>query len=279
MTSKSVEILILGAGWTSSFLMPLCQEKGVTCAGTTRDGRDGTITFAYDPENIDREQYKRLPDAKHGKGLEPQFIQLGTTSIWDGHRKAKGAPPEPPKIHENKWYDRKSPFNPTPRSGQEDALLSLSPTHKTTVLHLAGLWGGARTPKNWTGKVAPTRDALRLKASLHLLHGIDLARSILAVHYDFEKANGQRWMLTDGRIYDWWNLASSWGAPNPPDNKDTEEEDGERGPYARWVRELMEETGLKALPRNADTLGRALDSQEFWRTFRLSPVRTLLGAL
>lgn len=117
------------------------------------------------------------------------------------------------------------------------------------------------------------------QASLHLLHGVDLARAILAVHFNFDKANGQRWMLTDGRIYDWWDLASSWGAPNPPDNKDVEDEDGDRGPYARWVRELIQECGVRALPRSAETLGRALDSQDFWRTFGLSPVQTLLSSI
>ncbi|KAH6913604.1 hypothetical protein BKA70DRAFT_1421868 [Coprinopsis sp. MPI-PUGE-AT-0042] len=280
----------------------MAAQSASLAPGTTRDGRDGTIPFVYDPDHADREQYRRLPNAKtvlvtfpvtsgakdmvdtylstrSSECEEAQFIQLGTTSIWDGHRKPKGAAPEPPKVHENKWYDRSSPFNPTPRSDQEDALLSLSPRHKTTVLHLAGLWGGARTPKNWTGKVAPTKEALRLKASLHLLHGVDLARAILAVHFNFDKASGQRWMLTDGRIYDWWNLASSWGAPNPPDNKDVKDEDGDRGPYARWVRELMQESGIRALPRSAETLGRALDSQEFWRTFSLSPVQTLLSSL
>jgi hypothetical protein len=106
MAAQSVEMLILGAGWSSSFLMPLCEKRGITCAGTTRDGRDGTIPFVYDPEHADREQYKRLPDAKtvlisfpitsgaadmvdaylstrSSEGDEAQFIQLGTTSVWD----------------------------------------------------------------------------------------------------------------------------------------------------------------------------------------------------
>lgn len=104
--AQSVEILILGAGWTSSFLMPLCEKKGITCAGTTRDGRNGTIPFVYDPDCADTEQYRRLPDAKTvlvtfpitsgatdmvkaylstraSMGDESQFMQLGSTSIWD----------------------------------------------------------------------------------------------------------------------------------------------------------------------------------------------------
>lgn len=103
-----VDLLILGAGWTSTFLIALCTERGVTYAGTSRAGRDGTIKFAFDPESDDPTPYTALPDArtvlitfpidKPGASQrlvqlynqtrviqesEPRFIQLGTTSIWD----------------------------------------------------------------------------------------------------------------------------------------------------------------------------------------------------
>ena len=109
-----------------------------------------------------------------------------------------------------------------------------------------------------------------------MLHGADLARCIIAVHDNFETAAGQRWLLTDGRVYDWWDLASAWGLPSPKAEENGFEEDSERGPHPRWVRELMEETGVRALPRNIETLGRAMDSREFWRTFGLSPLKARL---
>jgi hypothetical protein len=65
-------------------------------------------------------------------------------------------------------------------------------------------------------------------------------------------------------------------APERDEKNAEEEEDGERGPHPRWVRELMEETGVGALPRNVELLGRAMDSREFWRTFGLSPVKARL---
>lgn len=37
------------------------------------------------------------------------------------------------------------------------------------------------------------------------------------------------------------------------------------------VFELMEETGVKALPRDTDNLGRRLDSREFWRRVGILP--------
>lgn len=37
------------------------------------------------------------------------------------------------------------------------------------------------------------------------------------------------------------------------------------------VFELMEETGVKALPRDVDELGRRLDSREFWKRVGILP--------
>jgi len=105
-----VDILILGAGWTSSFLTKLCDERGITYATTSRSGRDSTIKFIFDPESEDIGLYVGLPRAKvvlitfpivakgaserlarlytdSHAGLDgdekPKFIQLGTTGIWD----------------------------------------------------------------------------------------------------------------------------------------------------------------------------------------------------
>ncbi|KAF6755346.1 hypothetical protein DFP72DRAFT_896542 [Ephemerocybe angulata] len=310
----SVDILILGAGWTSTFLIPLLSSHSISYAATTRDGRGDTVKFAFDDnsdsdsENLD--DYRALPDAKtvlitfpitkrgasgrlvrcykesRGRrevGEGARWVQLGSTGIWDGQRRAKGstAPPPPPKPVENKWYDRHTPIAPGHERGEaEEELLRLNPSCKTTVLNLAGLWGGARSPRNWVGRVAPTKEALRNKGSIHLIHGLDVARAILAIHSNFDKAQGQRWILTDGRVYDWWDLASAWGLPTSkdgePPHEGEKEEDGERGPHPRWVRELMQETGVRALPRNVEMLGRAVDSREVWATFGLMPLKARL---
>lgn len=111
-----------------------------------------------------------------------------------------------------------------------------------------------------------------------MIHGIDVARAILAVHEQFPKASGQRWLLTDGRVYDWWDLASAWGSgptssteSDPTSTQSDPSED--RGPQASWVVSLMRETGVRALPRSNESLGRALDSREFWETFGLTPLK------
>ena len=107
----SVDLLILGAGWTSTFLIPLCAARGVTYAATTRTGRDGTIAFEFDPASDDAGPYAALPRAQtvlitfpiYAPGAsarlvrlyqqthpDPEegssktaFIQLGSTGIWD----------------------------------------------------------------------------------------------------------------------------------------------------------------------------------------------------
>ena len=94
-----------------------------------------------------------------------------------------------------------------------------------------------------------------VQGSLHLIHGEDVARAIVAVHRK-PLAGFSRWLITDGRVYDWWELASAWSLER-----------------AKWVRELTIENGIRALPRDVGLLGRALDSGEFWITFGLEPKR------
>jgi hypothetical protein len=75
-------------------------------------------------------------------------------------------------------------------------------------------------------------------------------------------------MLTDMFVYDWWSLALGWGnGGSVTDGKDAE------GPHMQWVRELMVDEGIKALPRDMETLGRCYDSREFWDSLGLAPVR------
>jgi hypothetical protein len=114
---SSVDILILGAGWTSTFLIPLCQERAISYAATSRPAhpKPDTIPFAFDEndESPSEDQFAALPDAKTvlvtfpitvkgaserlvrtyektrtsgvGKGTA-RWIQLGSTGVWDVRR-------------------------------------------------------------------------------------------------------------------------------------------------------------------------------------------------
>ncbi|GAA5937223.1 hypothetical protein JCM3775_001583 [Rhodotorula graminis] len=309
--TSHVDLLVLGLGWTGSFLLPhlASHHNDLTVAATTRDGRDGTLKWAWDPEDDGKDQYAALPRAKtvvvvfplRGEGYSTRlvrgyeesvgqrvrWIQLGSTGIFDGgptlaSLSAKAEHDEKPAAAPKfEWTTRHSPYDrKNLRAIAEDELLSQH--SDTVVLNLVGLWGGSRNPANWFTRIAPTPEALEGKGSLHLLHGIDLARAIIAVHLAptlpsssaaTGAGTGQRWIVSDLRVLDWWDLASAHplaGPPPPAALLST----GERSPdRALWVQDLMRKHGVRALPRTPHELGRAIDAREFWEAFGLMPVR------
>jgi hypothetical protein len=72
----------------------------------------------------------------------------------------------------------------------EDQLLELG----GCVLNLAGLWGGERNVRHWVDRVASTKEMLKSKKSLHMIHGEDVARGIIGVHNSWKHAGGQRFV-------------------------------------------------------------------------------------
>ncbi|KHJ34583.1 hypothetical protein EV44_g1930 [Erysiphe necator] len=282
----SVDFLILGAGWTAGYLIPLLKSMEISYAATTTTGRDGTykFKFEYDPNtnnqasNIDLKPYAQLPYAKtilitfpiagelsslwlintyndlHREmtSLETLWVQLGSTNIYNDVEA------------QELWISRKSCFDSiNPRAMAEVNLLRAG----GCVLNLAGLWGGQRIPMNWLPRVASTKQELGKLKSLHLIHGKDVARAIVAVHQNPHLATSQRYLITDLIIHDWWEIALGLGALslNHPDIQERNET------YAKWINGLMQEQNVKALPRTPEQLSRCLDSSDFWFTFRLMP--------
>ena len=198
-----VDILILGAGWSSTFLIPLLLKEHITYAATTTTGRDGTLKFKFECDAKNLEEYESLPAAKtvlitfplKGKhqsfylyktytethnhcNIPFHFIQLGSTGIYT----IPG---------QDLWVTRHSKYDVSnARAIAEDEMLQLG----GCVLNLSGLWGGTRQPQNWVDRVAPTKDLLKEKASLHLIHGYDVARAVIGVHQKFHLAIGQRFV-------------------------------------------------------------------------------------
>jgi len=290
LNAASVEFLILGAGWTSTFLLPLLEAGSFTYAATTQTGRDKTIKFRFDVDRDNNEAFRTLPYSNtilitfplRGTGASqklvhcyeqthsqkdknqraPLFIQLGSTAAWKdqpSNNDATGCG----------WRNRMSPVDTSnDRVIAEEEILAIGrragSNCYTTVLNLAGLHGGARCVRNWVERVAPDKAKLRDKKSLHVIHGLDVARLIVAVHQRPIEANGQRWMVTDGRIYDWWDLTALVDLAKGGDPPCVQ---------SKWVGELMTETGVRGLPRSAEALGRALDSRDVWTTFGLTPVK------
>jgi hypothetical protein len=267
---KSVDLLILGAGWTSHFLIPLLKDESISFAATTTTGHDSTIPFKFDPDSTDTTPYRQLPSAKtvlvtfplkgpgqsklltslyrsvHGN--ENFWIQLGSTGIFTAPH----------------WNDYSSPYDTTNvRAIAEDELRDLG----GCVLNLAGLYGGERDPKNWVTRVATTKEQVKGKLALHLVHGADVAWAIVGVYRTREEMEGRRWVVTDLRVYDWWDLIQDWGAE--VQRRVAEREGQERAEaleYTKWVGELMLEGGVRSLPREPEVLGRVLDSRAFWKS-------------
>ena len=270
---KQVDVLILGAGWTSTFLIPLLCSYSVSYAATTTTGHNNTIPFKFSPDSEDLEQYSTLPAARtilvtfplkgvgqskqivslyrkvHGD--ENEWVQLGSTGIFAASH----------------WNDHNSVYKTDdPRAIAEDELINLG----GCVLNLAGLYGGERDPKNWVVRVAKTKEQVKAKKALHLIHGEDVARAILAIHQLFTPR--KRWLLTDLRVYDWWDLIQDWGALAQERAHSTlGKEDAEKLEYTKWVGEALMEEGVKSLPRSAEDLGRVLDSRAFWSKMGVWP--------
>ena len=106
----NVELLILGAGWTSTFLIPLLTKQDISHAATSTTGRDGTYKFKFEHDKSDesQKQYDALPTAQtilvtfplkgkhesshlvnsykkahsHVESSKFQFIQLGSSGIF-----------------------------------------------------------------------------------------------------------------------------------------------------------------------------------------------------
>ena len=196
-STTHVEVLILGAGWTSAFLIPLLQSSGVSFAATSRDGRENTILFNFDSSSEDLEPYTSLPNATTvlitfpvtgnvkalvdgyqktrpgiGKDARTNWIQLGSIGSFIQVRSLHLAlmyvltRSHVLRTSEQTggWVDRHTSVEPTvPRSVQEEELIKYAPA---TILHLAGLWGsGKRYPVHWVQRIAPDQNALAAKVS------------------------------------------------------------------------------------------------------------------
>lgn len=268
-----VDMLILGAGWTSTFLIRQLETRKISHAETTTTGREGTIPFKFDPKSSDEEPYKTLPAARTvlvtfplvGKGqskhittlyrsmhgAENNWIQLGSTGIFNQ---------EPEWSTEDSAYDRSDA-----RAIAEDELRVCV---GGCVLDLAGLYGGVRKPRTWIPRLAKSKEDVRRRKAVHFVHGEDVARAVVAVHGNFTR--GRRWIIADLRVYDWYDLIMSFSAL-AEDEQESEEEAQQRLLFGKWVGELMVEEGVKALPRELNALGRKLDSRGFWKHMGVWP--------
>ena len=151
MNSNQVDVLILGAGWTSTFLEPLLGSHNISFSSTTRNGRNNSIQWSLLPSSGDDVDVSLLPSAK--------YVIITFPSPSADALRAFLKKYEAEKNYDVKWVllsstrpftstynNRHSPQDPTmnpERQASEKALLAHS-NNRGCVLHLAGLWGGER---------------------------------------------------------------------------------------------------------------------------------------
>ena len=172
MSLSSVDLLVLGAGWTGTFLLPHLAKAhpDIAYAATTRDGRDNTIAWTWDEHAEGSAQFEQLPTAKtvlivfpikvqggsrrlvegyeqaHGAGV--RFIQLGSTGIFDASCTLHFPPPIASYTLPSSFrHFRESPL--TPRSHREDQLCKGSISNLTSNGPTDTLPTPSTTPEQW----------------------------------------------------------------------------------------------------------------------------------
>ena len=194
------------------------------------------------------------------------YILLGSTGIYAG----KGV------------FDHQSEAtNRSPRWEAEEELLR---RYAGCVLNLAGLWGEPeRDGRIWDLVVPDSKEGVGAKASVHWVHGRDVSWAVVGVHRKFV---GERWLVSDGGVYDWWDvlwrearrLEGRGKRDDVVQGQQPKDGEGEGGlKYRKWVLELMQHEGVRCLPRTGDELGRRLDARAFWKWIGTTPMEERFG--
>ncbi|CAE6520225.1 unnamed protein product [Rhizoctonia solani] len=270
MAANSVDILVLGAGWLSHFLVPILHESNLTYAGTSRTGLipntikwslgDGvetlpkadTVVVMFPVDNW--EVLNRLIEGYRKSNGDSFWMLIGSTRGW-----------QVTDTQSDSVITRHTPLPPNApaRSLVEEQFLKAYPT-KGAVLNLVGLHGrppvsgdnphsAPRLVPNFLKRIGSTKDELRQKASVHFIHGSDAALAIVLVHREAQRMAG-RWIVSDCLARDWWAIALELGGQQEK----------------RWVLELMKEGQVAVLPRQKG-LGRVVDGSDFWVATRSVP--------
>jgi hypothetical protein len=94
MTPAPVDVLLLGSGWTSSFLLPLLHERRISHAYTSRTPRAGSeaLTFAVSAEGAaSRAAWQALPQARCVVIVFPLRSRAAAHAIVESYELAHGA--------------------------------------------------------------------------------------------------------------------------------------------------------------------------------------------
>ncbi|KAJ2784875.1 hypothetical protein GGI15_002128 [Coemansia interrupta] len=273
-----IDVLILGRGFVGKYLEELLHTQDISFRSTTTDGRDGTIKWRLPDHQThadDGNSFAVLPAADtvlvtfplqgeapamyliHGyldyhattlnTSIKPRWIYLGST--------------RPFKEIPSTRFTKPNISAGGPRTEAEELIIK---TFNGCVLNLAGLWGGERIPEGWS-RFYKDKEKLRSRLndrSLHLIHGADVARSILAVIRKRDLPGG-RWLISDKHTYDMLQILIR----DPRVRGFLEEliQDDES------VRKLLGTDKIDEIKMGESQVTLRIDSSHFWSGFDIEP--------
>lgn len=217
-------LIILGAGYTAKFLLPLAQRHYTQVFATSRDP-DRHLTQLISCQRIrfdlaQPETWEAIPPAADVLWCFPavpiesvqqfadaaslrtrRLVVLGSTSAYENSASAGYVPP---------WIDETAPVDLTKPRVQGEELLRSS--YGAIVLRVAGIYGPGRNPVEWikTGRVN------RSRKYVNLIHVDDLASCCIAalMHahsseiYNVSDGHPRTWMEICKTVEQRWDIRS-----------------------------------------------------------------------
>lgn len=146
---RHVDLLVLGSGFIGTYTVAQAREKGHSVVSTTRDGRNDTLEWSFDPLATDSSSFTTLPTAQtvlvsfpvkekggisklvrfyeETHGGKTGWIYLGSTGIYEysNERPGEPEPPGAPQPDTHHFFTRHSPYNRlNDRAQSEEELLA-----------------------------------------------------------------------------------------------------------------------------------------------------------
>jgi hypothetical protein len=219
-------LIILGAGYTARYVLPLAEHRYAHVMATSRepdkhlchvaadrrvrfDLHDRTTWNQISPDNdllwcFPAEPLELVQDFAKGLGLlSNRLVVLGSTSAYDMPTQATDYPPT--------WTDEFAPLNLGKSRVQGEEWLRKN--HGATVLRVAGIYGPGRSPIDWIrkGRVGPSRKYVNLihVEDLSAICLTALERGLPGEAYNVSDGTPRTWTEICRRAQDRWGIQSA----------------------------------------------------------------------